>query len=155
MTRRILDPFDLMRSNRVLAPHDPRLNDVRWLIGESLRRVHQRARLDMLRAEGFGPRNGLPQAEDALHARDKLRRVEEKVGAAQVYQLVCNLNTADAGPRHVCHVCHVDLEEIVMVEADDEFLCSETQAFWAMIREARELQKSSGADDAANCSTNS
>ena len=35
----------------------------------------------------------------------------------------------------------VDLEEIVMAEADDEFLCSETQAFWAMIREARELLK--------------
>ena len=34
--RRILDPFDTMRANRVLAPHDPKLNDIRWLIGESL-----------------------------------------------------------------------------------------------------------------------
>lgn len=89
MTRRILDPFDLMRANRVLAPHDPGLNDLRWLIGESLRRVHQRARLDMLRAvptervgEGFGPRSGLPSSEAALHSRDKLRMAEEKVGAA-------------------------------------------------------------------------
>ena len=41
--RRILDPFDVMRSTRALAPHDPKLNDMRWLIGEALRRVHQRA----------------------------------------------------------------------------------------------------------------
>ena len=87
--KRLQDPFDLMRANRALAPHDPRLNDLRWLIGESLRRVHQRARLDMLRAvpterigEGFGPRSGLPSSEAALHARDKLRRAEEKVGPA-------------------------------------------------------------------------
>ena len=46
--RRILDPFDTMRANRVLAPHDPKLNDIRWLIGESLRRTHNRARLDAL-----------------------------------------------------------------------------------------------------------
>ena len=48
----------------------------------------------------------------------------------------------------------VDLEEIVMAEADDEFLCSETQAFWAMIRAARELIKPIVASlDAANCIT--
>ena len=45
-----VDPFDVMRSTRALAPHDPRLNDVRWLIGEALRRLHQRAELDALRA---------------------------------------------------------------------------------------------------------
>ena len=86
--RRILDPFDLMRANRVLAPHDQRLNDVRWLTGEALRRTHQRARLDALRAfapdrfgeAGFGPRTGLPQSEAALHARDKMRHAEERVG---------------------------------------------------------------------------
>jgi hypothetical protein len=86
--RRIQDPFDTMRANRVLAPHDSKLNDIRWLIGESLRRTHQRARLDQLRAvaperlgsTGFGPRPGLPQAEAALHARDKLREAEERVG---------------------------------------------------------------------------
>ncbi len=88
--RRILDPFDVMRANRSLAPHDPKLNDVRWLIGESLRRLHQRANLDSLRAvtperigsTGFGPRPGLPQSEAALHARDKLRLAQERVGAA-------------------------------------------------------------------------
>ena len=48
--RRLLDPFDVMRSTRALAPHDPRLNDLRWLIGEALRRVHSRAELDALRA---------------------------------------------------------------------------------------------------------
>ncbi|MFY9970672.1 MAG: hypothetical protein WAK41_14830, partial [Roseiarcus sp.] len=42
--RRILDPFDTMRANRLLAPHDQKLNDIRWLVGESLRRTHQRAR---------------------------------------------------------------------------------------------------------------
>ena len=77
-----------MRANRVLAPHDPKLNDIRWLVGESLRRTHQRARLDQLRAvapdrfgsTGFGPRPGLPQSETALFARDKLREAEDRVG---------------------------------------------------------------------------
>jgi len=88
--RRMLDPFDVMRSTRALAPHDPRLNDLRWLIGESLRRLHGRAQLDALRAValdraasgGFGPRSGLPASEAALHARDKLRAAEERTGAA-------------------------------------------------------------------------
>ena len=48
--RRLVDPFDVMRSTRALAPHDPRLNDIRWLIGEALRRLHRRADLDALRA---------------------------------------------------------------------------------------------------------
>lgn len=47
---RVIDPFDTMWTNRLLAPHDLKLNDIRWLIGESLRRTHQRARLDALRA---------------------------------------------------------------------------------------------------------
>ena len=80
-TRRMLDPFDTMRANRVLAPNDPKLNDIRWLVGESLRRTHHRARLDQLRAvapdrmgsTGFGPRHGLPQADVALQARDRLQ----------------------------------------------------------------------------------
>ena len=88
--RRILDPFDVMRSTRALAPHDPKLNDIRWLIGEALRRVHQRAHLDALRAvapdgiggSGFGPRSGLPLSEIALHARDKIRAAEQKAGPA-------------------------------------------------------------------------
>ncbi len=88
--RRVLDPFDLMRANRALAPHDPKLNDLRWIIGEQLRRTHHRARLDALRAvatdrigsPAFGPRPGLPQAEAALYARDKLRKAAERVGPA-------------------------------------------------------------------------
>jgi hypothetical protein len=88
--RRLLDPFDTMRANRLLAPHDAKLNDIRWLIGESLRRTHHRARLDLLRAvapdrmavSGFGPRLGLPELEVALHARDKLRKAEDRVGPA-------------------------------------------------------------------------
>ena len=79
-----------MRSTRALAPHDPRLNDIRWLIGEALRRLHSRAQLDALRAvaldsvgsKAFGPRSGLPASETALHARDKLRAAEERAGQA-------------------------------------------------------------------------
>jgi len=88
--RCMLDPFDVMRSTRALAPHDPRLNDIRWLIGEALRRLHQRAQFDALRAvaletvgaKAFGPRSGLPASEAALHARDKLRAAEERAGEA-------------------------------------------------------------------------
>jgi hypothetical protein len=88
--RRLLDPFDVMRSTRALAPHDPRLNDIRWLIGEALRRLHSRAQLDALRAvpletvgsKAFGPRSGLPTSEIALHARDKLRAAAERAGEA-------------------------------------------------------------------------
>ena len=89
--RRLLDPFDVMRATRALAPRDPRLNDLRWLTGEALRRVHSRAGFDALRAVapdrigqggGFGPRAGLPASEIALHARDKMRACEDKVGPA-------------------------------------------------------------------------
>jgi hypothetical protein len=104
--RRILDPFDTMRANRVLAPHDPKLNDIRWLIGESLRRTHQRARLDALRAvspdrigsTGFGPRPGLPQSEAALHARDKMRKVQDRVGPA-AWPIVTRIVIEGAGVR--------------------------------------------------------
>ncbi len=95
--RRLLDPFDVMRATRALAPHDPRLNDIRWLTGEALRRLHGRARLDGLRAvaldrigtTGFGPRSGLPASEIALHARDKLRAAEDRVGPAAWPILTC------------------------------------------------------------------
>jgi hypothetical protein len=104
--RRILDPFDTMRANRVLAPHDAGLNDIRWLIGEALRRTHHRARLDALRAvapdrlgaTGFGPRDGLPQAEVALHARDKLRKAEEQVGP-HAWPIVTRIIIEGAGVR--------------------------------------------------------
>ncbi|HXW20831.1 MAG TPA: hypothetical protein VEK35_10045 [Roseiarcus sp.] len=88
--RRVEEPFDVMRANRALAPHDRKLNDLRWLIGEALRRLHHRAALDNLRAVSterlgagvVGPRSGLPLSEAALHARDKLRRAEQLVGPA-------------------------------------------------------------------------
>ena len=104
--RRILDPFDTMRANRLLAPHDPKLNDIRWLVGESLRRTHQRARLDQLRAvapdrmgsTGFGPRSGLPESEAALHARDKMRRAEEKAGPA-AWPILTRIIIEGAGVR--------------------------------------------------------
>ena len=104
--RRIIDPFDTMRANRVLAPHDSKLNDIRWLVGESLRRTHQRAQLDALRAvapdrlgsTGFGPRPGLPQSEAALHARDKLRTAEDRVGP-HAWPIVTRIIIEGAGVR--------------------------------------------------------
>jgi hypothetical protein len=114
--RRLLDPFDVMRTTRALAPHDPKLNDIRWLIGESLRRLHQRARLDNLRAvsmdgiggSGFGPRPGLPASELALHARDKIRHAEERVGPA-AWPIVNRIVIEGAGVRE----CRGFVPEIV------------------------------------------
>jgi hypothetical protein len=105
-TRRILDPFDTMRANRVLAPTDPKLNDIRWLVGEALRRTHERAQFDQLRAvaperlgsTGFGPRPGLPQSEIALHARDKLRAAEDRVGP-HAWPIVTRIIIEGAGVR--------------------------------------------------------
>lgn len=104
--KRILDPFDTMRSTRALAPHDAKLNDIRWLIGEALRRVHQRANLDSLRSRppdglpmtGFGPRPGLPLSEIALHARDKLRAIEQRVGPA-AWPILSRIVIEGAGVR--------------------------------------------------------
>lgn len=113
--RRLLDPFDVMRSTRALAPHDPKLNDIRWLIGEALRRLHSRAQLDALRAvaldavrsSGFGPRSGLPASEIALHARDKLRAAEERAGDA-AWPIVARIVIEGAGVRD----CRVLVPEI-------------------------------------------
>ena len=104
--RRILDSFDMMRANRLLAPHDPKLNDIRWLIGESLRRTHHRAQLDGLRAvptdrigsTGYGPRPGLPQSEAALNARDKLLKAADRAGPA-AWPIVTRIVIEGAGVR--------------------------------------------------------
>jgi hypothetical protein len=104
--RRLLDPFDVMRTTRALAPHDPKLNDIRWLVGEALRRVHQRAQLDALRAvaldklgsTGFGPRSGLPISEIALQARDKMRACEQRVGPA-AWPILVRILIEGAGVR--------------------------------------------------------
>ena len=114
--KRLLDPFDVMRSTRALAPHDPKLNDIRWLVGEALRRVHNRARLDGLRAVPLdrvgssqpGPRAGLPASELALHARDKLRAAEEKAGPA-AWPIVTRIVIEGAGVRE----CRGFVPEIV------------------------------------------
>ena len=95
-----------MRANRVLAPDDPKLNDIRWLVGELLRRTHHRARLDQLRAvaldrmgsTGFGPRHGLPQADVALQARDRLRDAEDRVGP-HAWPIVTRIVIEGAGVR--------------------------------------------------------
>jgi hypothetical protein len=114
--RRILDPFDVMRSTRALAPHDPKLNDIRWLVGEALRRLHHRAQLDQLRAvapdrigaTGFGPRPGLPASEVALHARDKMRAAEQKAGPA-AWPIVTRVIIEGSGVRE----CRGFVPEIV------------------------------------------
>ncbi len=98
--RRILDPFDTMRANRLLAPHDAKLNDVRWLIGESLRRTHQKARLYGDRAESAETKRAdcLPYAEAAMDARDKMRRAEDRVGPA-AWPIVIRIVIEGAGVR--------------------------------------------------------
>ena len=114
--RRLLDPFDVMRTTRALAPHDPKLNDLRWLIGEALRRVHGRAGLGGLRAialdrigtTGFGPRSGLPASELALHARDKLKAAEAKAGPA-AWPILTRIIIEGAGVRE----CRGFVPEIV------------------------------------------
>ena len=114
--RRLLDPFDVMRSTRALAPHDPKLNDIRWLVGEALRRLHRRAQLDSLRAVApdvvgartHQPRSGLPTSEIALHARDKLRAAAERAGEA-AWPIVARIVIEGAGVRD----CRVYVPEIV------------------------------------------
>ena len=114
--KRLLDPFDVMRSTRALAPHDPKLNDIRWLIGEALRRVYDRARMDGLRAVPLdrigssqpGPRSGLPASELALHARDKLRAAQEKTGPA-AWPIVTRIVIEGSGVRQ----CRGFVPEIV------------------------------------------
>ena len=108
--RRLVDPFDVMRATRALAPHDPRLNDLRWLTGEALRRLHRRAQCDALRAvvpdvvgaTAPGPRAGLPASEIALHARDKLRACAERVGPA-AWPVVLRI-VVDGAPLRDCRL---------------------------------------------------
>jgi len=84
------DPFDVLRAKRALAPHDSELNDRRWLIGESLRRLHQRARVDALRAllgdeigtTDFRSRANMPGTEISRFALAKWRSAEQKAGPA-------------------------------------------------------------------------
>ena len=114
--RRLLDPFDVMRTTRALAPHDPKLNDTRWLIGEALRRLYDRARLDNLRAvstesfisSGFVPRPGLPASEAALHARDKIRAAADRVGPA-AWPILSRIIIEGAGVRD----CRKFIPEVV------------------------------------------
>ena len=88
--KRVLDPFDVMRATRTLAPHDPGLNNLRWLTGESLRQLYGRADFQALRSpslgrirqHGFGSGDGLPASDIALHARDTIRAAEERAGPA-------------------------------------------------------------------------
>jgi hypothetical protein len=77
--RRILYPFDAMRANRVLAPHDPKLNDIRWLIGEALRRTHG-------------------NAETSPLAAVTLRRAEERVGTS-IWPILVKIIVEGAGVR--------------------------------------------------------
>lgn len=87
---RLLDPFDVMRATRSLAPHDPRLNDVRWLTGQALRGVHELATREGMRAAPFGLLRRAAAARKApidpvaarFDARERLAACEEKAGPA-------------------------------------------------------------------------
>jgi hypothetical protein len=104
--RRILDPFDVMRATRQLAPHNPKLNDIRWLIGDALRRLHRTGGLGELRAAPFDGRpitksafgHGLTVSDVAFDARGKVRAVEEKVGPA-AWPIVARIVIEGAGVR--------------------------------------------------------
>ena len=84
---RVLDAFDTLRTTRALAPHDLALNDVRWLIGEALRRRHQRigaglSHRDVLHAAAAARRVGEAPAEAELQAAEVLRRCQNAAGPA-------------------------------------------------------------------------
>ena len=54
--------------------------------------------LDRVGTTGFGPRPGLPQADAALHARDKLRKAEDRVGPA-AWPILTRIVIEGAGVR--------------------------------------------------------
>jgi hypothetical protein len=86
MTARALDPFDTMRATRALAPSDRRLNDKRWLVGETLRRLEARAlglrAADPARApsQATGGAGAQGRADEAADAAARLRAIEARVG---------------------------------------------------------------------------
>jgi hypothetical protein len=88
-TTRMLDPFDTMRANRLLAPTDPKINDIRWLVGEALRRTHQRAKI--------ADQIDHPTATHTA-AHDKLRAVEDRVGP-HAWPIVTRIVIEGAGVR--------------------------------------------------------
>lgn len=84
---RALAPFDVLRATRSLAPADVRLNDLRWLTGQGLRRLSDIAAAEPMRSPsmdrvrgGAGSEANLAQA--AIAARARLRLCECEVGAA-------------------------------------------------------------------------
>ena len=104
--RRMLDPFDTMRANRVLAPQRSEAQR-HPLAGRQIAAPHpssrparsiargraRPARLDRLRAAP-----GLPQSDVALHARDKLRDAEDRVGP-HAWPIVTRIVIEGAGVR--------------------------------------------------------
>ena len=102
--RRLLDPFDAMRATRTLAPHDPKLNDLRWLAGEALRHLHARAHFDTLRSApadrlpAAAPSAFLPLTDKTLAARDLLKACEAEAGAAS-WPIVVRIVLEGAGVR--------------------------------------------------------
>jgi hypothetical protein len=79
MTARALDPFDVMRATRALAPRDPRLNDLRWLIGEALRRAHARAQTGLGAVDPARPPSPEPSGRGASEAAAKRLDATEKL----------------------------------------------------------------------------
>ena len=112
----------------------------------SLRRLHQRAQLDALRAvalepsarSGFGPRSGLPASEVALHARDKLREAEERAGAA-AWPIVARIVIEGGGVRD----CRVLLPEIATPWRADAIIADRLRV--ALDRARRSRRRDGGA----------
>lgn len=88
-TRRLADPFDLLRDRHLLDREDPGWNALLWDAGDRYRRHWHLSRLDGLKAfdftrEGVDGRNGADATtptEAALRHRDALRAAGEAVGS--------------------------------------------------------------------------
>ena len=85
--------------------------------------------------------------KDRSNASDEFRQFVKKMARLVVpednVEEMCE-RLLQAAHETGCPVEQVTDEDVI-VNADDEFLCSETLTLWRLIRETRELLKSSGA----------
>ena len=83
--------------------------------------------------------------EDCTH--DKFRELVKKIARLLVPE--DDVEEMCERRKQAAHETGSPIEEVtdedVIVNADDEFLCGETLTLWRLIRETRELLKSSGA----------
>jgi hypothetical protein len=85
--------------------------------------------------------------KDHSNSSDKFRDYVKKIARLLVPE--DDAENMSERRRQAAHETGCPLEKVtdedVVVNADDEFLCSETLTLWMLIRESRELLKSSGA----------